>query len=254
MDNAGKRRVIMIDLDSILDTRMGLMIHHDLLHQSDTSMKALFSDEYRVRENDDWIAEKLGITLEQWQEKWKVRGELDILPLSAQTFSIRAVLAYISECVADQMKPTTGYDFDLLVNSYPYQLSTEDSQAIIEILDEQAPLFGKVSMTYLPPNRIDPDFFKENLDCYWTYDLSVWLNEHLPWLLNNPRPTIQLITPKLLHSIPKHVEMTDADKEIIDKIEKFELVSVSLSLFVSIHFQDVRDYCVEKEHLFSIVR
>ena len=251
MEQTEKRKVIMVDLDSLLDTRFALMVHLDLRNGTNYAIPTVLNNAYQTRKSDEWIANQLQLPYEEWMALWDKRHTLNILPLSTQTFTIKAILAYIDECVAEQMKPTTGYDFDLMVNTYPYQLPEEDCREIEAMLDEQAPIFGSIKTTYLTPTQLSPSFFKDSLESYWTYDLRLWTNAHLEWLLNNPRPTIQLVSPKLIHPIPKSQELTEDDKVVIEKIDPFELTVVTLSPFVSVHLQDVQDYCVHPDYVRS---
>ena len=251
MEQAEKRKVIMVDLDSLLDTRFALMMYLDIQNKTNYAIPAVMHPDYAKRKGEDWIAEQIHLSYEEWMALWDKRHTLNILPLSTQTFSIQAILAYVDECVKEQMKPTTGYDFDLIVNTYPYSLPEEDCNEIAELLDEQAPIFGSIKVVYLSPSQLGPSFFKENLECYWTYDLRVWTNTHLEWLVNHPRPTIQLVSPKLIHPIPKGTELTEDDKLVIENIEPFELMVITLSPFVSIHLQDVHDYCVHPDYVRS---
>lgn len=247
MEQAEQRKRIMIDLDSILDTRCGLMTYYDLLYKQSKAIPAILDKGYRERTMDKWIADKVFGNYEEWRTFWNKRGRFPILPLSIQTNTIHALLTYVDEMVIEQVRPITGYEFDLVINVFPYTLEAADLNEICELIHEQVPNFGEVTSVRLSPKEVSPEYFKENLDSLWTYDLKAWTDEHLEWLMKNPRPTIQLIVPKLIHPIDSKEEIGKDEQKVIDEIDPFELTAVTLSPFVSIHFLEVENYCIEPD-------
>lgn len=231
-----QRRTIMVDLDTLLDTRIALLFRRDIDHESVNGFTTLLRKEYATRQTDAWIAEVNGFPVEEWQQLWSTRQTLNILPLAKQTYSIKAILDYINDNVNQQIKPTRGDEYDLLINTYPYRLDEEISALICEMLDEQLVILGNISTCYMSLEQLTPAYVKEKLDSLWLYDYGKWLDLHMPYLVENPRPTIQLMCPKLVKPVPEGEPRDELEERMLKELDPFELLTGTLSMFVSVQF------------------
>ena len=246
MENTEKR-LIMVDLDSIFDTRLALLFLDDIETGDFKGFKTVIQTGYAERQSDDWIIEHSGIEKSRWENLWDSRGENQTLSLSKQTLSIKAILDYINDMVGEQVKPTKGDEYQIVINTYPYVLDEEASDYLTQMLEDQLVIVTNIKTTYMPLSQLTPQYVKDNLDSLWLYDYAKWLDLHLPSLMESPKPTIQLICPKLIKAIPNDIVLDEVEERILKELDPFEVINGMLSIFVSIQFVPVAFYSVTRE-------
>lgn len=250
MENIEQRR-IMIDLDSLFDTRLALLFLDDIETMDIKGFKTVMQTGYPQRQSDDWIIENSGISKARWDELWETRGTSKLLSLTKQTLIVKAILDYINDMVNEQVKPTKGDEYQIVINTYPYVLDEETANYLTQALEDQLVIVTNIKTTYMPLEQLTPQYVKDNLDSLWLYDYTKWLDIHLPSLTENPKPTIQLICPKLIKAIPKDVVPDEVEVRILKEFDPFEVINGMLSLFVSIQFVPVAFYSVTREMVAS---
>lgn len=231
-----QRRTIMVDLDTLLDTRLALLFYLDNEAGTLKGFTTALRKEYATRTSDQWLEEISQLPKGEWQRLWSTRQTLDLLPLGRQTYSIKAILDYINDNVNQQIKPTRGDEYDLLINTYPYRLDDESAELICQMLDEQLVILGDIHTCHMSYDKLTPTYVKDNLDSLWLYDYGKWLDLHMPYLVENPRPTIQLMCPKLIKPIPEGEELDELEQRILKELDPFEVLTGTLSMFISIQF------------------
>lgn len=167
---------VMVCLDSILDTRKGTIkkLYPELIDEVGKSPK------YFLRKEDRW--DIIDQRLDNSQITLNYQGRnLETIKNSQLTLISRLILDLINKLNLEVVNnnPETSSVF-LVINFYPYRLSTELKTEIARYLGYQLGILGMpIAESDVPFNQITPTYLKDNNIKYWyCYHYDHWLREN----------------------------------------------------------------------------
>lgn len=239
MDNRPDNELrLLLDLDAMLDTRMGTLFRLDPQATDWFNLEA-----YRNRTKDDFTELTGGrITTEQFQEQY-ARRDVETLKHSVITGVIPILINYI-ESMAERLY--RGVDITSVrvdINTFPYVLAPILRDAFVQTLHALLPEYTVVRAIRLDPVKTDVEFMKTYYNGWMTYDFHTWLNVHHQDLLVKRMNDVSVILPKLfMRELGEYTEDVDISDELrqADKHGLFELV---MEDFVHLEHMPVEDFC-----------
>lgn len=237
--------VYLVDLDSVLDTRLGVLAYNNL----DAFKDVINNPGYFTRLQDDMSLLTDKVTRDQWYEWWDNRTS-ECLKFSRTTNIIRTLADQISDLIyqRDITNDARIGEIKISLNLYPYNdLSDEAKENFRLVLHHFYPLISLKNITtcFLPPGVLSPEYLKDNYSMVVMYDLAKWANS----VFNGEEYTgksassVDIMTPTIFerNSYPDQ-ELWELFENDSDRI--FGMAEFQLSDVVSINFQDTARFCI----------
>lgn len=228
---------VYIDLDSLLDTRLGTIAKYD----KDIAISNLDNNDYYTRTTEDFI----GIDKSIFDELYKNR-DIDTLKESTITnivFIIREFTLGLIKLVADH----PIYDrIKVYVNTYPYILNNDENNDLIEIIRGYTFDTCDVSVIHKSFKELDCMWVYLNVQHMFIYHYNDWLNERGKELSHRGLPELSVYCPKIYFS---HTP-TNEEKEELDKlndgnsIDYFSVFSDLYSCMLQLNFMPIDHFSV----------
>ncbi len=155
------------DLDSLLDTRLGL-----LKHLYPDKIDSILSGGYLTRNINDFPS--VGITALEWLGIWENRTA-ECLTHSLPTNVMPQILVGISEAYEEAGKGPDVSPPMVTVNVYPYIMDATVMSSIKAAVSESLLNTAEVTVTYIKPEDLTPRYFDANFDFAYVYDPVEWL-------------------------------------------------------------------------------
>lgn len=221
---------ILIDLDAMLDTRLGVISNLN----SEAAKVLVSSQDYWLRENDDW--EKLTgglITTEQFNKAYAERGgenTSNTINASVLTGIVPFVLQLLAE---DNLNRASGMgdpnDVVMLsINTWPYELTGEYKEELKQICNEVYGESVPVETCWLPMEKASPLALDKLFVLYLTYDFISWTKYHHEELSRVMMNCFNFVGPKIYE---QDVSKLSADEK------KFELQRYHLFKLLHMDFE-----------------
>lgn len=217
---------ILIDIDTLLDTRMGVLM------QMNESLFADNVDEgYRVRNNDVWSNLFDGIDQAEYEERYRNRDEI-ALRNSRITNMVHVLIRLITDYSTTRMFQNRENDkLELIINLFPYvNLSKVEIHHILQCLTEYLGSSITLRVAFYDPmetplSRLVSDGFTQ----YIMYDFNSWCKKHYSNSTDydsvDRKQDFIIVAPRISER-----ELTDAEREELranglEDHDPFELTS-----------------------------
>lgn len=235
MDN---RHIVHIDLDSLLDTRMGTISLMDL----DAAEELLKNDKYRNRVNDDIHSLSSKIDNALFQERYK-RRNIETLQASRLTGMVPGLSTLLRKLVNDNLKAPMIEEFIVHLNISPYLgLTSAEKAAMVSWLNYYIPTDVGIEIVELSLKDLTPQYIKRTYAGVILYDLDGWLKLHIEELAVNKMPKVTMMVP-VLHqgALPSKEDMRLGNSGMITAPQAFELL---FQEFVEIVMLDTKYFSI----------
>lgn len=221
-------RDVLIDLDALLDTRLGLA--HVLV--PDLADK-LNIDLYRMRVTEAWAGV---VGIKDWKAQWRARDKSVLKHAEPTRLFYEIVDAIdrehtVSMLGAPTAKPT------VTINIQPYDIRGEELSILTDAMKNW---FHGYDIKVIRSDLIDltPEFLNRHWDTWFTYDWFHWIELHAS-KLETPIPRFVLNAPALLDDI-KEPEPYEALKK--DGGNPFEAAKKFMSPYITLESLDAVMY------------
>lgn len=183
---------ILIDLDSILDTRYGVLFKHNAL----AAAQALKDKQYYSRLNNDftWLGAMDVVTFQKLfdERDWEV---LKDSPPTGFIFALRTMI----DDLADQRKNSPFADECILtVNTFPYELHPAEATEMAKLIGVFTGLGEKrIQMVSIPLANLSPLMVKQQFTGMIIYNFREWMELQQDAFLRHNMPQIVVLAPGL---------------------------------------------------------
>lgn len=230
----------MIDLDVLLDTRLGLLSSIDEQLAVDVLDKG-----WRIRQSNEISQFTDRLTDEQFKNKWENRTS-DVLVWSRPTnfiFELAKMLEQLeTNFILDSGRIKQAM---VLINIYPYADLTEDEQ--IDILDAMRSLIKsniEFKICNFSHSITDLPFLKQHeILTYVVYDWVNWFHKALDAEKGQkafiPYPKLTIIAPAVLTKKDDVKKFTAEEKQMMGNKSPFELLRVYWSALFGLQFYPI---------------
>lgn len=202
---AGKLDTIYVELDCLLDTRLGTVS----LLDPELAAKLAVSPEYRKRTSDRFE----GLDYEVFRKRYKARDQ-DVLEASMMT-EVVMMLRQLVEQLNEQGQVRPYHDgVKVQVNLYPYQLSTDEEHAIELAIASWIGKTSKIELVSMSPAQLTPTLCQVSYTIMVMYEYEDWLNSHAETFKTVRFPEVVLFVPALyFQTVPTEEELEKLIKE-----------------------------------------
>ena len=207
---------LLIDLDSILDTRLPILYSID----KDLTEQILKDNSYKTRVTNSFNY----ISSTVFKELYKLRNK-QVLATPIPTPITDLITEYTLETKTLLIDSKSDDELVVYVNIYPYNLNKKEIEIVTTRFKEMLPSFSKVEVINRRVQDISIDFLIDNINVFIHYSGIEWFKYHMDVgeLSKRNLPNVMLIVPKLLdYTIPKNKaeeyfkEMKESSKVFID--------------------------------------
>lgn len=223
---------ILISLDSLLDTRLGVIAQH----YPDKMEKLLTKLDYFERLQDRFK----GINPEQFAAHYKNRN-VDTLKNSLMTNMTLLMGSFVKSAAKDVLSsgPQTNLIFD--INIHPYQLDEEEKQDLLGVLEFHVGDAPEYNIVSIPNEFLTPQICKDQYSVLVLYDFAEWMRMHAPAFKEARMPNMVVYAPRLLEKLPTAEE----NKLLMEaQLDPFEASRIAASPAFTLRFLTVDMYCV----------
>lgn len=221
------RQNILVELDALLDTRMGT------LARIDPKLPTLIGDAYWRRQSDDFEALSNGVvTNERFRELYRQRDKTTLAnSIVSNVVHLLGVMTRALQC-----KKTTADQIDeiiVTVNYHPYQFTDAEKTELQKAMYGFLALSAKVELINQPVKEITPTVLRDQYDAYILYDYNEWDGYHRATLMRQPMHDMTLICPELylVGRVPTEDDLKGPDGETYDP---FKVVALAMMEWVII--------------------
>lgn len=202
---------ILIDLDSLMDTRLGVL---DTIDPA-LAKHIVKSTTYWDREHTDWSALTDGaLDNATFQEHWDARDNR-VLEASMMSGMIPVLAKILSDYHRNMQDGMVQEDVGIDVNIWPYHLEIEELDVIREAL--QAYLYDDLEVSFCsrPMTELTPLVMHEHYAAVILFDFQPWIKYHCFNIAKQRCPGLNLIVPKLFERDPSKLSVESKEEEVI---------------------------------------
>ncbi len=227
-------RRILVSLDTLMDTRIGVIANYD----QSIATEILSKPDYWIREIDDWGSLTKGaITNDQFKVLWDSRGgenTLKTLQASVKTGVNAFILKILTESdVIEKDGLVNDHEaLEVTVNTYPYELDFALEEAYRKVLKYEYGKHVEINFVSLTLDELTPSHIVNGYGLYITYEFQQWFKRHHKELVTFNRPDVFIVGPKIFERLPEH--FTGEQKQ-----QEFTKFKFDLLYFINIDFIDV---------------
>lgn len=222
-------RRILTDLDTLLDTRLGVLEQIN----PDAACKVVEKDQYWSRIYTDWSQLTDGLVdNETFQDAWEAR-DTNVLHKSVVTGIPLVMCQVLSDYLGIQEDGLVEEDVELVVNVAPYDLNATEIEDLEEILREL--LYSNLAITFrsIPLDEITPTLLNDEYALVVMFEMHRWIRVHCFGIIKQPCKGLNMIMPKLMEKNPGDLN----NDQVYDEFTGFRL---SLLPYFDIEFVDAR--------------
>jgi hypothetical protein len=214
-----KKQGIFINLDALLDTRLGTLYLLD-----EEAMIRNLSGNYFKRDTDDFI----GIDKNVFNAAYAARDKNTL-----KNSTICKIVNMIREIVKVTLKESISSPLHtgpkIFINTYPYKLLLEEENLIVKAVAAMTDKLADIELIYYSNENLTPKFIKENLAVLFMYEYGAWLDIQAENFKKTPCPEISLIVPELyFNKIPTKAELDQMLEKQLNPFKAIEIISAPL--------------------------
>lgn len=219
---------LLIDLDSLFDTRLGTLI----LNNYDQLLPIFTGNKYHIRLDDSFHG---SVDKDKFYEAYAKRDK-ETLANSTLTLAIDIVKDFVATTLkADPTSPVLFYP-KVYINIYPYKLDQEEVDNIVLGLHSHLKGKAQVEAISLNPTMLTIDYINQHLSVIIMYEYNKWLDAQteLGSFKTKACPSVTLMAPRIFFAnTPKSATEVDKTFTLLDNIAK---PFINLELLPSIFF------------------
>lgn len=203
-------RRVLIDLDCLLDTRLGII--HQLCPEA--ALDIAQSDHYWLRDYTDWEELTHGrVTNEEFKEAWLNRDN-DVILNSMMTSIFLPLESTLANHRINKEEGISEYDIALVINEWPYVLGDEVKETIKEAIKFHLSGSPSVIFTRTTLDDLTPVHIVDNYHHVYMFDFLRWIKRHGFGLEKIHAPGLTVVVPRLFDINPRELDTEAKKKEI----------------------------------------
>ncbi|HWT40109.1 MAG TPA: hypothetical protein VN081_02455 [Dongiaceae bacterium] len=220
---------VLIEIDALLDTRLGAIARLD----PDAASKVFDDFRYYTRETDDFL-EVTGLTREVTDKAYKERDE-ETLAASLITPMIYQLAEIVKSIQVDFAVRRMSQPFRVLINGYPYKdLRKDERTAICMAVKNHLNLDVPVEMVFMTPEEVSPSYIRANLSGMILYNFNAWMAANFNALEKVAFPRVHVVAPRLFEKETPAPELRQVKE--FNNASPFGILKFGLSMYFTLIF------------------
>lgn len=230
------KQTLLVELDVLLDTRLAT------LARIDPALAARAAEtQYLTRLSDDFDALFGEPVNERFKELYAKRDR-ETLMISRVTSAVFIINELLNGWELMSIHSPHVEEASVEINTYPYELSSEETDAIVTAVTAYAPPSTPVKVVRYSPEELTPGLIKNRWTVIMLYDFNGWLEIHQEAIKTTKIPQVLMVTPALFHKpIPTEEEL---EREGLAGINPFAALEVVLAEHVGLKLIDVKYFSI----------
>ena len=226
-------QTFLIDLDMLLDTRIGV-----LSHQFPDQFETIDMAGYLNRKTDKPYEYVKGVSAEEWRTAWQ-RRDVEDLKYSVPTEFLMSLSLMLETLVKQAMTLPVASTVSVDINLYPYVLSDAVIADIASCVKHYVGDAVGVGTVRLRPEQINPNLLKAKYSALVTYSFNDWYSGNSEKLIKTPIPDVTILTPLFyLDKVPSDQEVTYGKDQLVIRPE--DGIRMALIEYIQIAFIPTR--------------
>ena len=224
---------IYIDLDALLDTRLGTL---SLINKG-IADKVLLSGNYHSRDEDVFE----GIDKEVFKLAYSKRNTFTLA--NSMLTNIMAVVRKLVSGIKEQaiIRPFAE-GAEVVINCFPYELSEDENIMIGKAVNSWLQDTAVIKIINCDKKEITPEHCKSNYSVLIMYDYGDWVNIHADAFARTQIPDILLLAPKIyFEKKPSEAELAEAIKDAMHPMKATEFL---VSTVVELKLIDIKNFSI----------
>lgn len=224
---------VYVDLDALMDTRLGTLVELD-----DSLLEHVMKNGYTSRDEDVFP----DVPKELYRELYKKRDTQTLL------YSIKTkMLEYLKETIQAMRKvlPLEAYGskVDITINAYPFTLTPEQRQTYAELITDALGPLVNVQVIYAGPELFTPTYCKSNYSLIIKYEYADWLEYHAHAFQKHPIPDVTLFVPDIWFKDKPSADVIE--KTTVESMHPMEAMEFASAPFICLKLISVAYYCAD---------
>ena len=202
MTTTAKLETIYIDIDALLDTRLGVINQYN----PDLASKVVSSGKYHKRDEDVFE----GLSKEDFAALYKNRNK-ETLSHSVVTNIVYVLKKLVPAFVQQAINMPYHDGCKICINYYPYTLSDSELEAIRLSLDATLQQVVPIEFINLNDAFLTPSYCKDSFSMMFRYNYEEWFNAHATDFKTCRLPDVNLYAPAIyFNKKPTEAELKEA--------------------------------------------
>lgn len=199
---------VYCDLESLLDLRQGVLRS---LMDGEALADYMTGDVYNLREKDEFPVDMMEY------KRLLASGDFELIKQSTINFNIGTIGARMMDLSKKNTGVQGGKDQELVINTYPFQLSDEILEQFREGVFHYLKGKGFISFIHEPLSNITPLYLQANHVSYaFIYRFNEWLDAVGDGFVKNPTPDILVYAPALIFQTPNMAKQYEYHRKGFD--------------------------------------
>lgn len=238
-ENPNVSKKLYVALDCLLDTRLGALV----TISPDFAFEVTSQPSYYQREQDLFSSPAFGTLSVEKLGEVQTQLQQTVLKNSMMTRMYRFVRELASQFVLRGIGTPYTMAVQIEVNTYPYVLNAEETQAALQALAYRMGEQFEVSLVHKSPAEMGLSSVRQNYAAMVMYRYHDWLNLHDLEIKKKPLKEVILYVPRLYFGEPPNAEALASFAE--HNTAPFELSQQVLAPLVQLQYLPIALYCVD---------
>lgn len=227
-----KISALMITLDCLLDTRIGVLFSF-----GGEAIETALDEKYYSRQEDKFT----GIDTDAFNERYQKRDK-ETLKNSGVTKMITLLQEFVFKTLNQSLVTPHHYLPKIVLNTYPYVLSEAEKETFAKVLIHYTGEKCQVELIHLSPEELTPVFVKRHFSVMIMYHYLEWIETHAKTeaFKTVSCPDVTLMGPALYFNGPPKIE----ELQILERqnVSPFKAVEMIASPFIGLKLLPVEDF------------
>lgn len=231
-------KAIYVDLDCILDTRLGTLITID----KDVAFDISKSKEYYLRQTDQFTHKEKGSLskelFKQVQDKFNERVYKNSPSTRLDVFIVDFIKSVLDDKIQEQVS-----DVKIVINCRRADITEDEASTIALALQNRLKNYAECSCIFMDYAQMTPMHMRDQYIAAIVYNPHEWLSSQSENLKKQKLSDFCLYTPKIFHLR----EMTLEEKRNAEqqKVDVFASLRMVLAPYIRLEFLSIALFCAD---------
>lgn len=238
-ENIRTQHVIFVELDALLDTRLGTLHGIDPMY----GIAAFRSPDYYQRASDDFTA-LCEVTQAQYNAAYARRNEQTLQDsiLTGVCFLLNDVCSKLEE---QRLSSPFVESVEVQINLWPYQLDEDTRFWIENAVASFLPVDVTVSSISLPLDQLTLQLIKSTYTGLVLYHFADWMTTHCRDFEHTQIPGVTVIAPKLHREGQQAFTSKDLG-EGLEHLDPYEAIEIAHAPLLGLEWEPVELFCIAR--------
>ena len=245
MEQSVKYSTLLLNLDCLLDTRLGTLLNID----KDICTRVITNGNvYFDRQEDRFET----ITPEEFYSFYHRRNKL-VLASSPMTRMIEFMQEFILGTIKNNYNSPFSYTPKILINLAPYKLNKHEQEQLYKSIVHHTDDKALIELIDMSIEELTPKFINDNISIFLMYEYKDWLEFHAESkaLEKHPCTEVGLLVPSIFFN---HMPTPQDQKKLLKhKMTPFEALEFLAKPFVSLKVIRTSVFSMPISHLETIL-